>query len=118
MAEAGLFIGWGTVVRGREQRALEVFNESMQYYGGLEQDGRIESWEAVLLEPHGGDLGGFVLLRGSVDQINALRFDDDFLRLTQRAELIVESIGVVGAFVEDGVARGIGIFQEEVAALG
>jgi hypothetical protein len=118
VAEAGLFIGWGTVVRGREQRALEVFNESMQYYGGLEQDGRIESWEVVLLEPHGGDLGGFVLLRGSVDQVNALRFDDEFLRLTQRAELIVESIGVVGAFVEDGVARGIGIFQEEVAALG
>ncbi len=28
MADAGLFIGWGEVVRGREERALEVFNAS------------------------------------------------------------------------------------------
>ena len=26
MADAGLFIGWGQVVRGREKRAVQVFN--------------------------------------------------------------------------------------------
>ena len=118
MADAGLFIGWGQVVRGREQRALEVFNESMGYYAGLESDSQIESWEVVLLEPHGGDLAGFVLLRGSVDQMNALRADDDFQRRTQRADLIVDGLGVVGTLLGDGLAQGMSVYQEELGALG
>ena len=64
MAGEALFIGWGAVVRGREQQALQVFQESMQYYGGLQQEGRIESFDVYLLAPHGGDLNGFVILRG------------------------------------------------------
>jgi hypothetical protein len=118
VADAGLFIGWGQVVRNREQRALEVFNETMEYYAGLKRDGRIESWEVVLLEPHGGDLAGFVLLRGTTDQINAVRSDEEFERRTTRADLIVDGLGTVGALVEDGVARGMGIYQEEISALG
>ena len=41
MADAGLFIGWGQVVRGREERALDVFNETLELYGQLQSDGRI-----------------------------------------------------------------------------
>jgi hypothetical protein len=118
MAEAGLFIGWGQVVRNREQRALEVFSESMEYYAGLEQEGKVESWEVVLLEPHGGDLAGFVLLRGSTDQMNALRADEEFERRTTRADLIIDGLGIVGALLGEGLARGMGVYQEEVAALG
>ena len=55
MADSGLFIGWGEVVRGREEKAIQVFNESVQYYGGLQQEGRIESFDVCLLEPHGGE---------------------------------------------------------------
>jgi len=33
MADAGLFVGWGIPVRGREAKSLEVFNESVQYWG-------------------------------------------------------------------------------------
>src|SRR5260370_17431854 len=62
MADAGLFIGWGPVVRGREQRALEVFNQAMQYYSELQQKKEIESFEVTLLEQHGGDLPGFILI--------------------------------------------------------
>lgn len=58
MAEAGLFVGWGAPVRGRETKGLEIFNESVAYWGRLQQEGRIESFEVVLLYPHGGDLAG------------------------------------------------------------
>ena len=68
MAEAGLFIGWGAPVRGREAKGLEVFNESIEFWGRLQEAGRIESFEVVLLFPHGGDLYGFALLRGSHDR--------------------------------------------------
>ncbi len=43
MAEAALFIGWGEAARGREKEALEIFNKSVQYWGRLQQGGKIES---------------------------------------------------------------------------
>ncbi len=73
MADSALFIGWGPVVRGREQQALELFNESMQYYGELQQKKEIENFEVALLEAHGGDLSGFILLRGDVEKLSRLR---------------------------------------------
>jgi hypothetical protein len=114
MADAGLFIGWGQVVRGREKRALEVFNESIEYWGGLQGEGKIEDFEVVLLSPHGGDLAGFALLRGSIDQVNALRADEEFERRVARADLIVESQGVVDAVLGDGLGASIGIYQKEI----
>ena len=117
MADAGLFIGWGEVARGREERALEVFNETIGFYGRLQEDGRIESFEVSLLEPHGGDLAGFVLLRGSEEQMDAIRHDDEFERLMTRANFIVDNLGVVPAALGEGIARQIGIYESEVAAL-
>jgi hypothetical protein len=117
MADAGLFIGWGEVARGREERALEVFNETIGYYGRLQEEGRIESFEVSLLQPHGGDLAGFVLLRGSEDQIDAVQHDDEFERLMTRANFIVDNLGVVPAAIGEGIARQIGIYESEVAAL-
>jgi hypothetical protein len=117
MAEAGLFIGWGPVVRGREKRALEVFNESIQYYAALQQKKEIESFEVVLLEQHGGDLAGFVLIRGEADRLARLRIDQEFQRRTIRAELIVDKIGVVGALIGGGLTRGMGDYQQEIEKL-
>ena len=114
MADAALFIGWGQVVRGREERAVQVFNESVEYWGGLQGDGKIEDFEVVLLTPHGGDLQGFALLRGSEDQINTLRADEEFERRITRADLIIESQGVIDAAIGEGIARAMGQYQGEV----
>ncbi|HZA58700.1 MAG TPA: hypothetical protein VE523_05890 [Solirubrobacterales bacterium] len=114
MADAALFIGWGQVVRGREKRALQVFNESVEYWGGLQGDGAIEDFEVVLLTPHGGDLQGFALLRGSEEQISALQTDEEFQRRIARADLIVESQGVVSGLTGEGIARGMAQYQGEV----
>jgi hypothetical protein len=118
MADAALFIGWGQVVRGREKRAVQVFNESVEYWGGLQQDGRIEDFEVVLLAPHGGDLAGFALLRGSEDQMGALRADEEFQRRTTRADLIIESQGVVDALIGEGIGRAMAQYQGEIDDLG
>ena len=114
MADSALFIGWGQVTRGREKRALQVFNESVEYWGGLQGDGKIEDFEVVLLTPHGGDLQGFALLRGSAEQVGALRADEEFQRRVTRADLIVESQGVIDALIGDGLARGMGQYQAEI----
>ena len=118
MADYGLFIGWGPdSVRGREAKSLEVFNESVEYWGRLQQEGRIESFDVAFLEPHGGDLGGFAMLRGDKDSLAALRFDDEFIRMSTRASLIVEKVGVVGAFINNGLSGAISDFQEAIADL-
>ena len=117
MAEAGIFIGWGASVTGREAKGLEVFNESVAYWAKLEEDGKIESFEVVLLTPHGGDLEGFALLRGSRDQVGALIVDEEFERTTARATLIVENVGIVPAVLGEGLGRSIGIYQEEIAGI-
>jgi hypothetical protein len=117
MADAGLFIGWGDVAHGREERAVEVFNDTIGYYGRTQEEGRIESFEVSLLQPHGGDLAGFVLLRGSEDQMDAIQHDEEFERLMTRASFIVNNLGVVPAALGEGVARQVSIFESEAAAL-
>lgn len=117
MAEAGLFIGWGASVRGREAKSLEVFNQSIEFWGRLQEEGRIESSEVVLLFPHGGDLYGFALLRASHDQLNDVAGDEEFLRLTARAGLVVERVGVVRAALGDGLQQQVQIYQEAIGAV-
>jgi hypothetical protein len=117
MADAALFVGWGQVVRGREERALDVFNETIELYGQMQADARIESFEVCLLDPHGGELGGFGLLRGSEDQIDALRRSEDFERIMTKASLVVDDLGMVGASIGEGLGRQIAIYQEQIAVL-
>jgi hypothetical protein len=117
MADAGLFIGWGEVVRGREDRALVVFNESIELYGQMQSDGRIEDFEVCLLEPHGGELAGFTLLRGSEEQIDAVHRSEDFERMNTKASLIVENLGIVYAALGEGLGRAMAIYQEEIAVV-
>ena len=117
MADAGLFIGWGAPIRGREAKGLEVLGEALAYYGRLQQEGAIESFETALLEPHGGDLQGFILLRGSEERLAQLRVDDEFVRLSTRASLVVEGVGVIGASLGDGLEQAIGTYQQAVSEL-
>jgi hypothetical protein len=117
MADSGLFIGFGVPVRGRERQAIAVFNEALEYYSRLQQEGQIESFEPVLLEPHGGDIGGFFLLRGEQDKLAGIRGSDEFARQTVRAQLIVDNIGIVGAALGEGLSSQISVFLQQLEEL-
>lgn len=115
MAESALFIGWGNPVRGREQKALEVFNEVVQFFGQRQQQGDLTGFEPVALEPHGGDLQGFFLLRGDREQLNRLRYSPEFQRIIDRGQVVVESLGVVSAFVGEELQQLYGNYQTNTA---
>ncbi len=117
MADSGLFIGFGLPVRGRERQAVQVFNEAIGLYAKLQQQGEIESFEPVFLEPHGGDLGGFFLLRGDREKLARIRAGEDFARLNMRASLVVETLGVVGADLGERIAAEMASYEEQVAEL-
>ena len=118
MADEALFIGWGEVVRGRERKAVEVFNESIQYYAQLQQDGKIESVEPWFLAPHGGDLAGFILLRGEREQLDEIQRSAEFERLQTRAALIVDRTGALNAYTGEALGRLMGQFEDATADLG
>ncbi|HEY6541568.1 MAG TPA: hypothetical protein VIZ18_11545 [Ktedonobacteraceae bacterium] len=117
MATGAILVGWGVAVRGREQQALQVFSEAVQYYTQLQQQGTIESFEPVLLEPHGGDLSGFVLIRGDREKLNTLRASEEFFRLNRRAGLLVDNLGVINAFIGEELQRQFAIAQTLIAEL-
>src|SRR5688572_30968562 len=91
MPDRAVFIGFGQPVRGREERAVEVFNEFVGMFGRMQSDGRIEGMDVSLLDPHGGDLGGFFMVHGSQEQCAALPMEEEFRRASIDASLIVEN---------------------------
>jgi hypothetical protein len=117
MADRMLFLGWGQVVRGREERALEVFNESMGLYGRMQQEGRIESFDVVLLDPHAGALDGYVEIHGSAAQIAAVREDEEFRRLQIDVSMIIDDLRVVEGYVNEGVAREMAMYTDALARI-
>jgi len=117
MADSGLFVGFGAPVRGREQAAIKVFNEVSEYYARLQQQGEIDSFEPVLLEPHGGELDGFFLLRGDQGKLARVRGSEEFERLTVRGQLIVENIGVTGAVLGERLMSQMSVYIKQVEEL-
>ena len=118
MADSVLFLGWGNPVRGREQKATAVFGEAVEMWTKLESDGLIESWEAVFLDLHGGDLDGFFLIRGDRAQLAQVRDSEHMDRLLQRVGLVVEGIGLVGGATGERVQANMASYMESAAELG
>ncbi|MCW3013761.1 MAG: hypothetical protein JWO02_853 [Solirubrobacterales bacterium] len=118
MADKALFIGFGEPVRGREERAIDVFNEFVQMFGRMQSDGKIEGIDVCLLDPHGGELGGFFVVHGSVAQCEALPDDEEFRRAAIDASLIVEHFGIVPARTGAAVSDEMQMYAEAVKKVG
>ena len=118
MTDRALFVGFGTPVRGREERAIEVFGEFVDLLGRMQSDGRIDRMDVALLDPHGGDLGGFFMVHGSEAQCAALADDEEFRRASIDASLIVDNFGVVPAVTGERVPREMAMYTEAVGKVG
>jgi len=117
MAESGLFIGWGDIRTGRDVASTKVFAEALAYWPTLQAAGEIESFETVLLGFHGGDLGGFFLLRGDPEKLGRLSMAPEFQRLIVRASNVVEGIGVVPANLDAAAVRWVGEANQAIVDL-
>ncbi len=118
MAERVIFIGFSTPVRGREQASAKVFQDAAEYWDRLLAAGEIEGIDVVLLDPHGGDLGGVFLLKGEGEKLARLSASEEFQGLALRANLLVERFGIVGGAIGEGVNRQMAAFLEASASLG
>ena len=116
MAEAALFIGWGEVVRGREKNALRTYNEVMEYWNGLKNDGRIQNFDVAVLGPH-ARLGGFILARGTEQQIDGVRRSKEFRQIMARTRLFVDDLVTVDANVDESLGQLMQEYGQEVERL-
>jgi hypothetical protein len=116
MAERLVFIGGGRAVNGREERGLEVFNEAVGLYGRMQQEGRIEKFDVVLLSPN-TSLDGYMSLAGSPQQLAAVREDKEFQRTLMDASLIVEDLCLVEGYANEGIAAQMDMYREAIAAV-
>lgn len=114
MADRVLFVGWGMTVRGREERAMEVFNEAVGFCGRSQQEGDIEKFDVVLLAPNAG-LNGYIEIHGSAAQLNALREEEEWRRITAAASLVVDDLRHIDGFTNEGVARQMALYQDAIA---
>jgi hypothetical protein len=112
MADAALFIGWGAPAAGRERHAVELFQESLLFLTKLVEQRRVASVEPFFLEPHGGGLEGFFLVRGEQRELSSLRTEDDFRRLAVKAQVIVTNFSVIGAITGKRLNKHMNWFVE------
>ena len=113
MADRILFIGWGDTVPGREERGLEVFNETIGFFGRTQEQGRIEKFDVVLFDPT-GDLGGYMAVHGTAEQLAALRMDEEFRRNMVDASLVVAHLRLLDGATNAGVAQDIELYQQAI----
>ncbi len=85
------------------------------YYGTLQSTGAIESFEPVIFNPTGGDLNGIILIRGSLDQLDALKREDRFIDLMMRAEHACEGLGVNDAYLEGELQSRMGRWTQIIS---
>jgi hypothetical protein len=114
MADTVLFMGWNEPVRGREAVANELFSSMVNYLQKAQGSRVIESFEPIFLNPHGGDLNGFFVVRGTRDQIHKLRTSDDFLNLSMQVQINVEGWGVIDGYTGEGVTQQMSRWQRYI----
>jgi hypothetical protein len=119
MAEAGLWIAWGIPARGRETRALDLLKETTTgYLQDLVKAGGIERFDTAILRPQSTELGGFILIQGSQQQIDALRHDTGFQTWLTQVQLVADRVGIVEAWVNDGLGEAIGLYEAALRKAG
>ena len=119
MADIAVFIVADRVRQGRERRALRVFSAGREYFEGLEKQKAIESFEVGLAGPAApSDISGFWMVRGTEDQLRAVRESKEFRRLMLRAALAVENIRVVRVLIAgEPLLEVLREFEEEIKDL-
>jgi hypothetical protein len=103
MAKACLLIGWDRPHAGMYKEGMGALMESRAIVKNWQKAGWFESYELIGLTPHGGDLNGFILLKGERAKLDELRRTDEFEGFTMRLGTLLSKLGIVPGVTEAGV---------------
>jgi hypothetical protein len=111
-----VFFAWNRSIPGREHLAAAHFQEFVQYLGGLKQNGTIQSFDTVFLDPHGGDLNGFILIRGEPAKLDLLKSGIEWVTHMTRAALHTEGIGAVRGVTGETIMQRLELWTRSIPA--
>ena len=114
MTTNALFFGWNRSIPGREKLSAAHFQEFVQYLSGLQQSGAIDSFDIVFLEPHGGDLNGFFLLRAAPAKLDAIATSREWNTHMVRAGMHLERSGAVRAVTGESVNERMALWTSQI----
>jgi hypothetical protein len=112
MSTSVILFGWTRSVPGREQASGAHFDEFATYLAGCQKDGRITGFDVVLLDPHGGDLNGFFLVRGDRGELDALAATNEWLNHVVRASLHLQGFGAIRGATGEGVGERMALWRD------
>lgn len=79
MINQALMIEWGMPIEGRESMALEVFSSHVQWWTELKTKDRIKEFRTYgMLTGDFSTRSGFVMVEGTIEQIDELRHSEEF----------------------------------------
>jgi len=102
--DAGLLIRWGQILPGREDQALTLFDESVNYFLSLIESGRITAFEPFLFTISDfEEEQGFFIVKGPVAEIFSLMDSDEYKTFVTKANLLLQHLQINMLNVGDGV---------------
>jgi len=107
-----IFFGWNRSIPGREKLSGQHFEEFVGYLTGLQQGGTISSFDAVFLDPHGGDLNGFFLIRGEPARLETMMATPEWTTHMTRAALHLQNAGAIRSVTGAAVAERMALWNK------
>jgi hypothetical protein len=109
-----IFFAWNRSVPGREKTSGKHFEEFVAYLGGLAQAGGIDGFDVVFLDPHGGDMNGFFLIRGASAKLDALTATPEWTEHMTRAALHLQGAGAVRGATSDQAMKRMELWNKHI----
>ena len=114
MSSNVILFGFDRSIPGREMLSAQHFQTFTEYLGGLQRKGTIQSFEPVFLDPHGGDMNGFFLIRGESPKLDELIAGDEWHTHVIRAMLHLNKLGVVRGATGALIAERMAMWTKEI----
>jgi hypothetical protein len=114
MSSNTVLFGWNRPIPGRERMSETHFDDFVKYCTELQQSKTIQSFDIVFLNPHGGDLNGFFLLRGESTSLDNMVSSKEWVNHMTRATMHLEGAGFVRGQTGDMVMEMMNIWKDNI----
>ncbi|HYU79570.1 MAG TPA: hypothetical protein VEK56_11335 [Vicinamibacterales bacterium] len=98
-----IVFGWNRPLPGREHISAAHFDDFVKYLSEQQRSTNIQSFDIVFLDPHGGDLNGFFLIKGNPEELDTLMSSKDWITHMTRASLHLDGAGAVRGGTGDAI---------------
>lgn len=106
--------GWKRPLPGRERLSEKHFQDYVEYLGGLQKKGEIQSFEACFLSPNGGQLDGFFLIKGDPHKLDAICGSDEWIKHMLRAGMHLDGQIVARGVTGDALMKQFGMWAQAI----